>query len=222
MNLYQKLIEVRKAVPYLKKDNKGFQFQYVSSSQTLGALREAMDAQGVLLVPEILDHAVSDKATKKEGSQLFTELTMKFTWINAELPEERIECLWYGQGLDTGEKGTGKAATYAEKYFMLKFFNVPTDKDDPDSFQEKVDAQKPVVETPPTPVTDAHLKHLEAQIKQHGLDREAIKNYTAKYFGVEHFKEMTEEQYEALIKVVNKKIALRLKEQASKQDSIPE
>jgi hypothetical protein len=60
------------------------------------------------------------------------------TWVNAEQPEETIECSWYGQGVDiAGEKGVGKALTYSEKYFMLKFFNIPTDKDDPDSFQAK-------------------------------------------------------------------------------------
>src|SRR5690606_10249645 len=45
---------------------------------------------------------------------------------------------WYGQGIDiAGEKGVGKALTYAEKYYLLKTFNIATDKDDPDSFQDK-------------------------------------------------------------------------------------
>ncbi|MNP04955.1 ERF superfamily protein [compost metagenome] len=49
-----------------------------------------------------------------------------------------IECPWYSQGVDiAGEKGVGKALTYGEKYFILKFFNIPTDKDDPDTFQKK-------------------------------------------------------------------------------------
>ena len=40
---------------------------------------------------------------------------------------------FYGQGVDiSGEKGVGKALTYAEKYFLLKFFNIPTDEADPD------------------------------------------------------------------------------------------
>jgi hypothetical protein len=43
-----------------------------------------------------------------------------------------VSCRWYGQGIDSGERGVGKAMTYAEKYFLLKFFNIPTDEDDPD------------------------------------------------------------------------------------------
>jgi|GEM_PF-2077287 len=135
LNIYQKLIEVRKTVEFLKKEKSGFQFKYVSSSQIIGSLRRALDAQGLILEPRITGQVVSDHTTAKEGHEYFTELIMTFTWVNAENPTEIIECTWYGQGLDSGEKGVGKALTYAEKYFLLKFFNIPTDKDDPDSNQ---------------------------------------------------------------------------------------
>ena len=147
LNLIQKLIEVRKAVPYLKKDNSGHQFKYVSSSQTLGALKAAMDAQCVLLVPSVEAYEIRDHTTKNGGHEYFTHLMMKFTWINADDPADTLVSGWCGQGLDSGEKGIGKAQTYAEKYFLLKFFNIPTDKDDPDSFQEKRGAAP----APPTP-----------------------------------------------------------------------
>jgi hypothetical protein len=136
MNLYQKLIEVRKACPYLKKDNTGYQFFYVSSSQTLGSLREAMDANGLLLIPRVISTEVRDHTTRKGDHEYFSIFNMTFTWVNADCPEETIECPWTGHGLDDGEKGVGKALTYAEKYFLLKFFNIATDKDDPDSFQK--------------------------------------------------------------------------------------
>lgn len=142
MNIYQKLIEVRKTCQYLKKDNKGYQFQYVSSSQTLGTLRQAMDEQGLLLVPAVNSFEVRDHTTSKGGHENYTLLDMTFTWVNADNPEERVECGWTGQGLDTGEKGVGKALTYAEKYFLLKFFNIATDKDDPDAFQDKQESHR--------------------------------------------------------------------------------
>jgi hypothetical protein len=150
LNLIQKLIEVRKAVPYLKKDNKGFQFQFVSSSQTLAALKGAMDEQGVLLVPSVTAYEIRDHTTKKGFHEYFTHLTLLFRWIDADNPADTLESQWCGQGLDDAEKGIGKALTYAEKYFLLKFFNIPTDNDDPDSFQQKRGpASKPVA--PPTP-----------------------------------------------------------------------
>lgn len=161
MNIYQKLVEVRKAVPYLKKDNKGHQFQYVSSSQTLGTLKEKMDEQGLLLIPSVKSKTVTDHTTKNGGHEYFTELDMVFTWVNSDKPDEKIECGWVGQGLDSGEKGVGKALTYSEKYFLLKFFNIATDKDDPDSFQKKVERSKPQ----PNPL-DESCKKLIAAISE--------------------------------------------------------
>jgi hypothetical protein len=180
MNIYQKLIEVRKAVPYLKKENEGYQFKFVSSSQTLSALKEKMDDMQLLLVPSITSKNLIEKSAINAKEHL-TEIEMDFVWINAEKPEEVIKCHWYGQGLDTGEKGVGKALTYAEKYFLLKFFNIPTDKDDPDSFQNKVEngnskttgnpGKKAEVKKNIDP--DAQLK--KDLMKKHNDDAEAAK-----------------------------------------------
>jgi hypothetical protein len=149
MNIFSKLIEVRKSVPYLKKDTAGYQFKYVSSSQTLGALRETMDEQQLLLIPRVVKWEIRDHTTSKEKHEYFSILDMEFTWVNAEKPEETIVCSWVGCGLDDGEKGIGKAVTYAEKYFLLKFFNIATDKDDPDYFQKQQGKEEK--RTPPPP-----------------------------------------------------------------------
>ncbi|HAJ79379.1 MAG TPA: hypothetical protein DCO75_06370 [Fibrobacteres bacterium] len=142
MNLGEKLIEIRKSVPYLKKENTGNQYAYVGSSQVLASVKSKMDELKVLLVPEVRDAKVSEKTeTKKDGKftiTYFTELFMTMTWLDAENTTDKISVPWYAQGVDiAGEKGVGKALTYGEKYFMLKFFNIPTDKDDPDAFQLK-------------------------------------------------------------------------------------
>lgn len=158
MNLVEKLLEVRKAVPYLKKEAQGQQYKFVSSSQVLQSLRDVMDEQKLLLVPRVLEAKVStetvewqDGSKPKRTTTYFTELLMEYTWVNGEKPDEIIVCPWYGQGVDiAGEKGVGKALTYAEKYFLLKFFNVATDRDDPDAYQPQVSshmpAKKPLLE----------------------------------------------------------------------------
>lgn len=144
LNIYQKLIKVRKSCAGLQKKNEGFQYKYVSSSDTLKALRGAMDEQQLLLIPEVLSHEIREYETIKEvsgkadkkGMSYFTDLTIQYTWIDTEDPAgDKVVCQWCAQGVDTGEKGVGKALTYGEKYFLLKFFNIPTDKDDPDANQ---------------------------------------------------------------------------------------
>lgn len=137
MSLHTKLLEIRKAVPYLKKDNQGFQYNYVSSSQALGSVREKMDELGVLLIPSVKNKQVLEYQSKKEGTLFLTGLDMSFTWLDTSNPSDSFTVEWYAQGSDSGERGVGKAYTYAEKYFLLKFFNIPTDKDDPDAFQKK-------------------------------------------------------------------------------------
>jgi hypothetical protein len=137
VNIYEKLIEVRKAVPYLQKEAKGHQYNYVSSSQVLSAVRRRMDEVGLMLIPTITNTKVTSENDGKRTTY-FTELWIDFTWVNAEKPDELWKSSWYGQGIDiAGEKGVGKALTYAEKYYLLKTFNIATDKDDPDSFQDK-------------------------------------------------------------------------------------
>ena len=224
MNIYQKLIEVRKEVPYLQKENSGAQYKYVSSSQVLGNCKAKMDELGLLLIPSVIGHKVTESIIErpdregnieKRTTTYFTELDTKMTWINAEKPEETIECLWYGQGVDiAGEKGVGKALTYSEKYFMLKFFNIPTDKDDPDSFQKKMeDDPQPKKETPAprswggnkpsqappgaskTPVSEAQRKRLFAICKQHGVPESEVKDYILK-FGFASTKDLDKKTYD--------------------------
>ncbi|MCY8902930.1 ERF family protein [Bacillus spizizenii] len=189
MNIYQKLIEVRKSVPYLKKDNKSEQYAYTSSSQVVAAIREKMDELGLLLVPRIIDKNVRTETVEfkdkngnvnKKTTTYFTELTMEFKWINAEKPEETMVVPFYSQGVDrAGEKGVGKALTYAEKYFLLKQFNIPTDNDDPDTFQQKVEESKP-----PTPITPEQLEELEKLAERFGEIRNVTKVQVYKAIGV--------------------------------------
>jgi len=139
LNIYQRLSNVRKTCSYLRKENEGYQFKYVSSSQTLGHLHNAINENGLILIPEIVSQELQETTNQKGNKEFFTKLNMVFTWVNIDNPDEKIVCQWTAQGLDNAEKGIGKALTYAEKYFLLKFFNIATDKDDPDKFQEKMD-----------------------------------------------------------------------------------
>ncbi|MCM3701872.1 ERF family protein [Paenibacillus macerans] len=145
MNIYQKLLEVRKSVSYLKKEAESAQYKYTGSAQVLASVRDKINEMGLILVPKILEKNLLtetvefiEKEKPKKTTTYFTELTLSMTWVNVDNPSESIECPWYSQGVDiAGEKGVGKALTYGEKYFILKFFNIPTDKDDPDAFQKK-------------------------------------------------------------------------------------
>jgi hypothetical protein len=230
MNIYKKLIEVRKVVKYLKKENEGAQYKYVSSSQTLAAVKEKLDELELLLVPSVTNKTIHKdvyektfKGETKRAVDYFTELEMDFTWVNAEKPEETILCHWYGQGLDTGEKGVGKALTYADKYFMLKFFNIPTDKDDPDSFQEKLDNKNNDNKTAGktvTPKPDAakvkdtsglasteQIKRMYTMVTKAKVDEAKFREWLYKKYEITTSKELTKNQIDEVFNALDEKIA---------------
>lgn len=154
--IYEKLQKIHSKVTYIQKSQSGSQYTYAGSSDVLGQVHGLMDEEHLLLIPRIVDQH-TEISTNKKGSQVvFTELQLTMTWVNSDNPEEKIECPWYAQGFDTaGEKGVGKALTYGEKYFLLKFFNIATDNADPDSFQKNVESKKQ-----PDPISKEHQKTL--------------------------------------------------------------
>jgi hypothetical protein len=143
MNIYQKLVEIRKSIDVFTKDTEGFGYKYVSGSQVLHKIKAKMDELGVLLIPRIndqshktFDYTVWDKQAKQEKSKtdFIVFGSMTYTWVNAENPEDRIEIPFQYMGQqDDISKAFGSALTYSERYFLLKFFGVPTDEDDPDA-----------------------------------------------------------------------------------------
>jgi hypothetical protein len=121
-------------MPYLKKENenKGQGFNYVSSSQVLKIFREKCDELSIMVLPSVKRARTESTAS---GKQTLTGLDIVYTFVDVENPDDRIDIPFYAQGADQAEKGVGKALTYGEKFMILKLFNIPTDKDDPDSQQ---------------------------------------------------------------------------------------
>lgn len=134
MKLYEKLLTIQQRVDKLVKDglNKTDKYNYVSSDQVLDTVRPLMNDLKLLLIPEVTDAMLHEGMTKSGTTRYMTELRLSFVWVDGENGEQ-LPVPFYAQGVDlAGEKGVGKALTYAEKYFLMKFFHVSTSKDDPD------------------------------------------------------------------------------------------
>jgi len=139
MSIYKKLLELQKAVVGLTKDKSGNSYQYISGDKILAIVRPTMDKLGLLLVPEVEDSTftrqdydlVDNKGQVKHKSEMFCALKLKFTWIDSDTGEALV-CRWASSGQNNWDKGLGSALTYGERYFLLKFFHIQTDKDDVD------------------------------------------------------------------------------------------
>ncbi|MDW8546325.1 MULTISPECIES: ERF family protein [Staphylococcus] len=148
LNLYQKIADVKANIDGFTKDKKSYNYSYVSGSQVLHRIREKMLEHKLLLFPytanETCEQIEVTRFNKKANKEVTTteflvKLKMIYTWINADNPQEKqIVDFWATGQQDDPAKAYGTALTYAERYFLMKFFNIPTDEDDADA-KEKQD-----------------------------------------------------------------------------------
>ncbi|SUM82645.1 ERF family protein [Staphylococcus saprophyticus] len=143
LNLYQKIADVKANIDGFTKDTKGYNFSYVSGSQILHRIRTKMIEHNLLLVPNTTNEQWTTHSYKnKKGHEVIdfvVEMDLNYKWINADKPEEQLDISYhaFGQQSDISQ-AHGTALTYAERYFLMKFFNIPTDEDDADA-KEKQD-----------------------------------------------------------------------------------
>jgi len=140
MNLFQKLLEIQKRVVGLGKDSKSFSYQYVSGSKVLEHIKPLMNEYGIILKQEVIDieNTRQDYVTAKGVSktEILTKAIMRFTWVDCATGE-KDENMFAANGQNEFEKGLGSALTYAERYFLLKYFHISTDEDDIDNPNRK-------------------------------------------------------------------------------------
>lgn len=144
MNIYEKLLEMQRRVDGVIRDGKNTsdKYDFASDENVLDTFRPIMDELGLLLIPAITGAQLHEGTTRSGTARYLTEVVFSMIWHDVESGEE-LKVPWYAQGVDlAGEKGVGKAATYAEKYFLLKFFHVATRKDDPDADRRGSNGEK--------------------------------------------------------------------------------
>ena len=139
MSIYKKLHEIQKSVRGFGKDKKGHNYTYVSGEKVLGHVRAKMDELGLILKQEVLsiDNERQDYKTKfGSKTEILSKVMMRFTWVDIETGETDVN-LFGANGQNDFDKGVGSALTYAERYFLLKYFHIPTDEDDIDNPNRK-------------------------------------------------------------------------------------
>ncbi len=133
MNLAEKLVKLRKGLDYFQKSADSYNYKYVPGVDILVKARPIMDELGLLLKTEVISFAFDLSEPKKQT----VCCDMMMTWIDAESGEKMdTRFAAFGQQDDLS-KAFGSALTYSERYFLMKFFNIPTDKDDPDRFRKQ-------------------------------------------------------------------------------------
>lgn len=81
------------------------------------------------------------KVTKK--TTFYTRIKTVYRFVNVEKPEEYIDTVVFSVGIDSQDKGDGKAMTYADKYALMKAYKISTG-DDPDQ-EASVDMEYKII-----------------------------------------------------------------------------
>jgi hypothetical protein len=144
MSIYSKLLNIQQKINGLGKDKQSNNYSYVTGSKVLGEIKPLMNELGLILKQEVLsiENVRQDYKTgvgtqyEKPKSEILSKVMMRFTWVDCETGE-KDENLFGANGQNDWEKGLGSALTYAERYFLLKYFHIATDEDDIDNDDRK-------------------------------------------------------------------------------------
>jgi len=86
-------------------------YGYISHDNVSMHAKRAFQRHGIVVIPTVIAHA-------KDGNR--SELTIKAKFVNIDDPADFIEVEGIGYGVDSSDKGPGKAYSYAMKYIYMK------------------------------------------------------------------------------------------------------
>jgi hypothetical protein len=132
-NLYQKLQSIQAKTGQISKTerNKFGNYKYFTEQQALNILKPLLEAQKLTLTFSDNPNGIFTEKTEKEWMVRYGKQAIL---TNSEDPKEQLTFHFWAIGSNTDPaKAKGCAETYAIKYFLTKFFLIPTtDELDPD------------------------------------------------------------------------------------------
>lgn len=139
MNLYEKIQAVSDDIKNIEKKTEvrvtnTSSYKAVADIDVLLAVNKAEKKYGLVSIPVKQELTRTDQVLK-QGRDGYTSVTfadivkMTVRIINIDNPAEFIEVESFGRGLDAGDKGFGKASTYARKYALLNAYKIATGED---------------------------------------------------------------------------------------------
>lgn len=218
MNIYQKMAAATAEIAAVAKNlNVGFgssSYKAAGEADVLAAVKKIEEKHKIYSYPcsrEILETGVIENVKKDKGvfKQIYLRIAVTYRFVNVEDPADFIDVTSYGDGIDPGDKATGKAMTYADKYALMKAYKIITGED-PDQYMSeplagktaKAAPQKPsrIAQDKPQEASDAIDGRMQATLSK--ACQEAGKKLTelASLKGVKGWKDITTDQYKSAMK----------------------
>lgn len=125
LNVFQRILAVMSELHYIEKGDVKVngQYTFVSHDAVSARVQPFLVKHGIAVIPSI------EEVTQEHNR---TQVKLAVAFINIDRPEDQFVVRYVGYGIDNGDKGPGKAISYAFKYALLKTFCLQTG-DDPDN-----------------------------------------------------------------------------------------
>lgn len=137
-NIYQKLHQIQSKLTHLTKteENKFQHYKYVSEYSILTILKPLLTETKLTLTFSDIENSFSREKPEKEWVVSYLKQAIL---TNTENSQEQLTFYFFACGQNTDlAKAKGSAETYAIKYFLTKFFLIPTsDNLDPDRLDRR-------------------------------------------------------------------------------------
>ena len=147
-SLDEKLMELKKLVSIMKKDSEGHGYNYVSEESILLALNDKMIELRIKLTPRFVPGTLYSEVVNYQNAKgqpktdVLVRSELQFIWKDIKTGEtEVVDWGLLGQQAD-GSQALGSGLKYANRYFLLKYFNVTTSNDDPDKIRSAIAAEE--------------------------------------------------------------------------------
>ena len=157
-NIYKRMLDVESELRIVAKNlNVGygnFKYRATGEADVLLAIKPLEAKHGIYSYP--YKRTIIKEKELEKGYMERVETVYRF--VNVDDPSDFLDITSYGDGIDTGDKGPGKAMTYCDKYALMKAYKIVTG-DDPDQDPSpagntatlgeagKISSNKPTAET---------------------------------------------------------------------------
>ena len=183
-NIYQKINEVMKNIEYLTKDDKvefgTTKYKAISEEKVTTAVREQLVKQGIVIVTVEQESENKELIRTEKSVNMLTSVHVRYRRQNIDDVNDFVEVESNGTGVDTQDKGVGKAMTYAYKYMLLRTFAIPTGED-PDKISSAETDKKIENEVNNTKINKTKLDTLNSSIENHKISDEEVEKVLSKY-----------------------------------------
>lgn len=173
MNIYEKIHQVMQDIQYLQKDGfvetgNGKGYKAMTDEKVASTLRPALLKARLVILPVSMETARTDEdVTDKFGNvkkNRVTDCSVTYRIFDIDNPSDYVDVASSGTGVDTQDKGIGKAMTYARKYMLLNTFLIPTGNDTEDISSDVYDAQLYGKAEPPVEIPNVSADTLRKEI----------------------------------------------------------